>query len=172
MKLLSLMAGLCLSVASLGQYTNLSLENRQVTFEKKYNLDSMKANDVQSFLAATIPAVKNVVDYYNGSQVFTAKFDNAKIDYKKYGGKWGSSHIALNFPFSANISILWKDGAYKVTVTNLVFHTSAGDYTIEDVLTKKRESMWDNSDISTQAGSYIEKYLIEAFTLSVRKTDW
>lgn len=155
------------------QFDYLHLENKQVKFEKKYSLDSMKSATIQTKLVSFIPTIKGITDFYNGGEVITAKFKDAYIDYRKYGGRWGNTPPVLNHPFSANATIVWKDSAFKATITNMVFHVAGlGDIAIDDLITKKKGTQFGNGKVDLSIGKYIEQYLADLFVINDKSKDW
>jgi hypothetical protein len=175
MKTLLIIVLILFSTFAQAQYTNLKLEDSQFLFEKVYEKDSLSSKDIEKMLINGVPTIKNLKDFYKHNEIITAKLDNVKIDFRKYGGSWGSSPFFLNHPFFANISIVWKDGKYKVTATNLTFDTGVsafGVMTCTDIFTKKRGSEIRTNENIITAGKYIEQYLSELFTISRVKKDW
>lgn len=164
---------LLIPVATFSQSENIKLENHQVIFEKKYVLDSLSADKVKSLLSSKIPIVKGITDYYNGGEVITAKLKNATIDYRVYGGKWATTATYLNYPFDANVSIIWKEGAYKVTVTNIVFRVPAlGDIELGEAITSKKGTIFSSNKTSVKATGYIDNYLSDLFTFKKDSSNW
>jgi hypothetical protein len=155
------------------QYKYLKLETKQVTFEKKFNAESVPEVELKKRICAFVPTIKGITDFYNGEEVITARFKDAYIDYRIYGGKWINSPVMLNHPFSANVSIVWRDSAYKVTISNIVFHIEGlGDSMLDDLITKKKATEFNKGEWPTKAGKYIEDYFSDVFQLKASKKDW
>lgn len=156
------------------QYDNLKLENGQVYFEKVYSVDSSDAYSIERLLTMNVPKLKDVNDFNKTSDIITAKIKDALIDYKKYGGKWGNTAAFLNHPFFGEISIVWKDQKYRVTVSNMHFNTAGfGIMKCSDLVTKKRGTELETSKGMITAGQYIEKYLSDLFLIQKSSNeDW
>jgi hypothetical protein len=171
---LSLVAILFFPIICYGQYDNLKLDKAQVYFEKVYSLDSSDAGTVERLLTLNIPRLKDIADFNKTSDIITAKIKDALIDYKKYGGKWGNTAVFLNHPFFGDVSIVWKDKKYRITISNMYFNTAGfGIMKCSDLFTKKRGTELDTSKTMVTAGQYIEKYLSDLFQLNeTKKEDW
>lgn len=153
------------------QHPNLNLVDKNLVFENKYSIDS--GQSIVPFLSARIPTLKGVTDFYNGGEVMTAKFKDAYIDYRKYGGKWGNSPMMLNHPFTGDISIIWRDSAYKVTVSNIVFHIGGlGDSRLDDMATKNKGTEIRTGKGVITALTYINNHLTDLFMLKSSPVEW
>jgi len=155
-----------------GPYNHLKLENNQVVFQEVYQYDSLSAQKIKQALAAYVPTIKGLKDYQLEGDVITGVVAGY-IDYKKYGGKWGSTATFMNHPFTANVNFIWKDGRYRATATNIVFHTAGfGDMDATMIFAKgKKVKVWDDRQIIIKAGEYIEQYLNELFTVK-QSNNW
>lgn len=155
-----------------GQYENLKLEKGQIVFEKIYFLDSTTVMPIERLLNLSIPKLKDVSEFNKSSDIITAKITDCYIDYKKYGGKWGSTAAVLNHPFFGDVSIVWKENKYRVTVTNMYFNTDGlGVMKCSDMLLKKNRSELLKSKGAISTGIYIEKYLADLFLVSESGND-
>ncbi|MCF0074002.1 hypothetical protein LZD49_26205 [Dyadobacter sp. CY261] len=172
---------LFLSIDSIGQNSSAELpfkylkkDNNQIFFEKVFEVDSANSSQIEQMLIANIPKTKDVRDFQKNSNVITAYISNCLIDYKKYGGKWGNTQVFMNHPFFSNVTVVWKDGKYKVTLSNMEWHTSLGNLTMTEALTKWAQGKeWDLSKSKVKAGQYVEQYFSDLFSFSeVNKSDW
>jgi len=155
------------------QYNNLQLENTQIFFEKVYTVDSLKTSDIEKLLLTGIPILKDVTSFQKSQDVIIAKINNTLIDYKKHGGSWGGTAVFMNHPFFGDVSIVWKDNKYKVTVSNMYFNTAGfGLMKCSDIFTKKRGTELSTNSNTITAGQYIEKYLADLFLIKQAKKDW
>lgn len=155
------------------QYDYLKLENTQIFFEKVYILDTLKSSNIEKLLLTGVPKLKDVTSLERAQDIITVKIRNTYIDYKKYGGKWGNTPAFLNHPFFGDVSIVWKDGKYKVTVSNMYFNTAGfGIINCSDILTKKNGTEVNIGVAATVAGQYIEKYLADLFLITSSKNEW
>jgi hypothetical protein len=155
------------------QSENIKLENGQVFFEKIYQLDSADAKKVETLLTANIPRVKDLADFNKASDIITAKIKNSYIDYKKYGGKWVNTSVYLNHPFFCDISIVWKDNKYRVSVTNMYFNVSGTVAKLSEIITRNKGTELDNSKITVRALHYIDSYMSDLFKINMTNNgDW
>lgn len=156
-------------------YKSIKLENSQVFFEKVYILDSLSATNIERLLIEQIPRVKNLKGFSKSDGIITAKIEDCTIDYKKYGGKWGNTLLYLNHPFFATVSIVWKDGKYKVSMNNMEWHAAGvGTATSTDVFTKWGKGKdWDMSKTVLKGGEYVDRYFSDLFAVKNNsKDDW
>ena len=157
---------------SRSQFNNLKLEKGQVYFEKEYTLDSIDITSVEKLLTMNVPKIKDVSDFNKSVDFITAKLKDAYIDYKKYGGKWGNTWAVLNHPFFGDVSIIWKDQKYRVTITNMYFNTAGfGIMKCSDMFAIKNATEFTNSKISIKSGEYVEKYLSDLFLINKSAKD-
>lgn len=155
------------------QYDNLKLENAQIFFERIYPVDSLKTSDIEKLLLTWVPKLKDVTNFEKAQDIIIVKINNTIIDYKKYGGSWGNTAVFMYHPFFGDVSILWKDGRYKVTVSNMYFITAGfGIMKCSDIFTKKRGTELSTNKNTVAAGQYIEKYLTDLFLIKQDKKDW
>jgi hypothetical protein len=157
----------------LSQYSNLKLENSQFIFDKNYEVDSISSLEIENLIKTGLPRLNGItmIQIYKG--FITAKIDGIFIDYKKYGGRWGSTLAALNHPFYADLTILWKDGKYKVLVSNMYFNVNGfGIIKCHDLfINKQGNELRDGVDV-IKAGVYIEKHLSDLFKLNPKLIEW
>ena len=153
---------------------NLKLENKQIIFEKVYLLDSLEVNNVERLLTLNIPKIQDLTNFSKTNEIIIAKIANATIDYRKYGGKWGNTSVLLNYPFFCNVSIVWKDKKYRVTISNMYFSGDPiGTIKVSDTFTSKKGTELDNSKIANKAMYYIDSYLSDLFKVSTSiKNNW
>lgn len=169
--LVLIFAGLDLSAQD-SPYKSYKIDNGQLIYQQVYECDTMKADAISTMLSSEVPKIKGLKGYYKDGTVITAEFKNAMIDYRMMGGKWGSTPILLNSPFDANVTIEWKDYKYRVTISNIVFHSAFGETDLGSLLTKRKYSMWDNSNGARQVGDFTERYYTTLFWISPTKDNW
>ena len=103
----------------------------------------------------------------------TAKIINTLIDYRKFGGKWGNTSAILNHPFYGDVTVVWKDGKYKVTITNMYFNADGlGLMKCDDLFTKSRGTVLKEGDDAVKTGRYIDLYLSDLFSIKPISSDW
>ena len=168
------------------KYDYLKLENSQFFFQRVYDYDSLSANEIEKMLIINVPTLKNINDFQSSLSIITAKIDGGKIDYKKYGGSIWTVPNFLGFNFYGNVSIIWKDKKFRVTVTNMVFLNenfnkntnqsifarSLNEYTVTDIFTKNKGTEMKTNKKLEESAIYIQSYLSELFTLNRTKKDW
>jgi hypothetical protein len=157
---------------SIAQYQYLKLENKQVYFEKVYAKDSLNESSVEKMLIQSIPRLKDLFNFKNENDLITANLKNAEVDFRKYGGHWGNTATFVQYPFSGEVQIIWKDGKYKVSVTNIVFHVqSLGDTKADEIFTSKKGTVFSEGKNISKAGFYLEQHLSDLFEIKT-KNDW
>lgn len=156
-------------------YKNIKLENSQVFFEKVYLMDSLSASNIERLLVEQMPRVKNLKGFSKSDGIITARIEECAVDYKKYGGKWGNTLLHLNHPLFSNVSIVWKDGKYKVVMSNMEWHAAGiGTVSATDLFTKWGKGKdWDMSKTVLKGGEYVDLYFSDLFKVTSRsKDDW
>lgn len=149
---------------------NLKLENKQIIFEKVYSLDSLESSKVEKILTLNIPKIQDLTDFSKTNEIIIAKISNATIDYRKYGGKWGSTSTILNYPFYCDVSVVWKDQKYRVTLTNMYFFGNPlGNVKASEIFTSNKGTEFNHS--CTKALYYIDSYLSDLFMISASTKD-
>jgi hypothetical protein len=174
MKTVLLSLFLIYAPASFCQYRNLKIESSQVIFEHVYPVDSLDAAKVKSLLISAVPQFKDVTDIDVHDEIITAKIKNAEVDFKKYGGKWASTPTYLLHPMNANVSFYWKDGKYRVLITNVEFlmpwfGNKEEPFQLTMLLTKKNE--FQQGKNITKGGAFLDRYLEDWFTVQ-KQSDW
>jgi hypothetical protein len=155
------------------QYENLKLQNAQFYFEKTYLLDSMDKSEVEQVLLNGVPKLKDLTEFNKAPDIITAKIINTLIDYRKFGGKWGNTSAILNHPFYGDVTVVWKDGKYKVTITNMYFNADGlGLMKCDDLFTKSRGTVLKEGDDAVKTGRYIDLYLSDLFSIKPISSDW
>lgn len=172
-KLILLLIVIFSPLFSNAQYAWIKMEKGDVFFEKVYSVDSTDAKQIEQMLMTGVPRAKDVSNFTKTPDMITAEIKNCLVDYKKYGGKWGTTAVYMNHPFFAAVSILWKDNKYKVTVSNMYFDTAGlGKMTGSDIFTKRGKEL-DQSKIVVRSGEYLEQYLSDLFYMvKNQKSDW
>lgn len=154
------------------QYENLKFEDKRIYYEKVYIMDSISASKIESLLAGFLPTVNGFADFTKTPDIITGKLDKIYIDYKKYGGKWGNTLLHLNHPFTGSVSAYWKDGRYRILVTNMFFMTDGfGKVTLEEVATNLKGDQLRTSKPIVNGLQYVEKYLSDLFIMK-KVADW
>jgi len=159
------------------KFDNLILENQQVIYDRVFVIDSLSSVDIGRLLTLNIPKIKNLKNFKKDGDIITAAIEGAIIDYRKCGYTIWNAPTFLAHPFWANVSVLWKDGRYRVTVSNITFKISTGmtstiEATATTLFSKKRgQIMKDDSDALYKAGRCVDSYLSDLF-LFKKSSDW
>ena len=160
------------------KFDNLILENQQVIYERVFVIDSLKSADIERLLTLNMPKVKNLKNFKKDVDIITATIEGATIDYRKCGYTILNAPTFLAHPFWANVSVLWKDGRYRVTITNITFKFNQDfmgsplEATTTSLFSKKRgQVMKDDSDNLHKAGQCVDDYLSDLF-LFKKSNDW
>jgi hypothetical protein len=155
------------------QYSNLKLESSQLIFEKIYELDSASSEEIEKLIKEATPRTNGITDFQKSEDIVTARIDGIFIDYKKYGGRWGNTPAVLNYPFFGDLTILWKEGKYRVIVTNMYFKTDGfGIMKCSEIFLKNRGTELRTGTDAVTAGMYIEKHLSDLFLFNPIVTEW
>ena len=155
-------------------YQYVKLDDNQVIYERVFLVEEKSAAEIEKMLTAGVSRVKNLKGFSKDQGVITGKIEECYIDYKKYGGKWGNTAVYMNHPFFANVSVVWKDGRYRVTLSNMEWHTAGlGLMTATSVYTKRgKGEQWDTAKIVLKSGEYLENYFSDLFDIKASKDDW
>jgi hypothetical protein len=162
------------ALASVGQYSNLKIDNEQVVFDKIYQADSLEGSMVKSFLISSVPKLKDVKDILVSDEIITAKIRNAEIDFKKYGGKWANTPVFLLHPMNADVSFYWKNGRYRVLLSSIEFlmptlGNTREPFKLTDIITKN--GTFSTGKMEKRSGEFLNQYFEDWFTLEKQK-DW
>lgn len=154
------------------QYQYLKLENAQVSFEKVYSVESLTSSVIEKVLSNEVPKLKDLKGVQKSQDTIIAKIANTFIDYKKYGGRWRNTDVFMNYHFSGDVLISWKDGKYKVRVSNMYFSKNDLDkIKCSDMFTKSHRTQFGTRRIQINSGQYIEKYLADLFLIKQDKKE-
>ena len=138
----------------------------------------MSANQIEKVLISTVPSLKNVVNFSNNQSIITAKIKSDKVDFRKYGGKIMSVANFLGWDMDGNVSIVWKDRKYKVTVSNItftfnnIFRGGSESMSITDIFTKKNGAEMRTNTKLQESGDFVQHHLVDLFKLNTVKKDW
>jgi hypothetical protein len=155
------------------QYQFIKNEGTLLYFEKIYTLDSVSSTYVDETVYNGLIKVPYLTDISRTGNVLNAKFKDANIDYRKYGGKWGNTATYLNHPFFADVSIFIKENKYKVVVSNMRFETNTSLFgTIRCNEMFIRQGELSKNKFIVASGIYIEKYLHDCFNFKLANPNW
>ena len=159
-------------VSSENNYKYLKNINNQIVFEKIYILDSLKSSEIEEMLISNIPNLSDIYDFQKSSNIITFSIKGVYIDYKKFGLKSMSMNGILRFPMSANISIVWKDGKYKLTTSNITFNVvSFGLQKLTQHILDS-DGVLSDKKLDIQLGHCVEETLSDKFTITSKNSNW
>lgn len=146
-----------------------------MSFERVFELDSLSSADIEKKLIQFVPGRPGISSFYQSGDLMTAKIEHGKIDYKRFGNKWGGTCSYFNFPLFANVAINIKDGKYRVIVTNMIFKTESnvlGDVEAEFCTSNMNHTKWTTSKVSTSSAKVLQAYLSDLFAVKPVSDDW
>lgn len=111
----------------------------------------------------------------NEGNSITAEIKDMKIDYKKYGGKWGNTPAMLNYPINGRLLVEFKDGRYRTIVQGINCYTMGGWAPLEDISLNRAKDSISTVKGNIQVLSYMDKHFVDTFTmkqLATAKDDW
>ena len=160
------------SISSDTNYKYLKNINNQIVFEKIYLLDSLKSSQIEEMLISNIPNLSDIYDFQKSNNIITFSIKGVYIDIKKFGLRRMSMNGILAFPMNANISIVWKDGKYKLTTSNISFNVvSFGIQKLTQHILNKDGSLSEKK-LDIQLGHCVEETLSEKFTITAKNSNW
>lgn len=153
-------------------YKYLKKVDNQIIFEKVYSFDSLKSEQIEDLLLASIPNIADVAGFQKSTKIISFSLKNVYIDFKKYGLRRMTMSPLLAFPMSCNLSIVWKDGKYKITASNITFNVvSFGIQKLTDHILN--DSLWfDDKKVVTTMGHCVELFFAEKFKIGTVNTNW
>jgi len=160
------------SITSDTNYKYLKNINNQIVFEKIYIIDSLKSSQIEEMLISNIPNLSDIYDFQKSSNIITFSIKGVYIDVKKFGLRRMSMNAILAFPMNANISIVWKDGKYKLTTSNITFNVvSFGIQKLTQHILNSDGTLSDKK-LDIQLGQCVEQTLSEKFTINGKSSNW
>jgi hypothetical protein len=160
------------SISSDTNYKYLKNINNQIVFEKIYLLDSLKSSQIEEMLISNIPNLSDIYDFQKSNNIITFSIKGVYIDIKKFGLRRMSMNGILAFPMNANISIVWKDGKYKLTTSNISFNVvSFGIQKLTQHILNKDGTLSEKK-LDIQLGHCVEETLSEKFTITAKNSNW
>jgi len=160
------------SISLDNNYKYLKIINNQIVFEKIYILDSLKSSQIEEMLISNIPNLSDIYDFQKSSNIITFSIKGVYIDNKKFGLRTMTMNGILRFPMSANISIVWKDGKYKLTTSNISFNVvSFGIQKLTQHILNSDGTLSDKK-LDIQLGHCVEETLSDKFTITAKNSNW
>lgn len=151
------------------QYQHLAHINGKEVFVCVYDIEGLSENEIEKLLTSSIPRIPGFVDFYKSEGIITGKIEKAQLDLDQYGCRWGNTSAMVHNPFFANVVIEWKEGRYRVTMSNMEFrHRSLGSF--RDPFSKKDRFLTSKTILRT--GACFEQYFRDLFTLKNAPDAW
>lgn len=161
-----------------GLYSYLLLKDAQITFERVYDIPNTNKSELYNKLKSFIPSVPYLSQFNataNGQ--FSGRLVKAMIPIQKYGGHAVGGYAPVKCPIDANVTILIKDNKYKIIISGILFEMSYlskdfPDMTIEDLITKKKKTMFKTGEYIESGMVILQKYFTDEFTLKSTSDNW
>lgn len=153
--------------------SNFYLENQTVQYKRVYEIEGISEESLIEKLNGYLPSVSGLREInFNGS-IFTGRVEKLMIDYKKFGGKWGNTWTALNFPINAILTIQVKENRYRVTLSDIQVEgpPGYGASNFDDLVTRKNKTEFIENKIVLNGMELMDKFLEEKFNLNSEKLD-
>ena len=161
------------SYAQTGIVSNFTMENGSLIYRQVFEIPTTEDN-LLLFLMNT----QGVADVEKHDAFITAKVKDMKIDYKKHGGSWASAPIHLNYLQSGNLLAEYKEGKYRITISNLSYQhpnasTVARDGQLQDLILNRNNEFKTGKAYLTIL-YYMDKHFTDVFTAKEVATseDW
>lgn len=155
-----------LSVPTLAQEHNFIIENSDVIFRKVFEIDVSSDMVIKHLNAIGAKNINKQKDY------LTFEIDGIEIDYQKYGTSRGSLPIGVVAPFYANGLIEFKEGKYRGSISKIVWKDRYTEVSGYDMLTKKRGTMFRDSDSMKKVIRIYNQYFEDLMTIKSTDDDW
>lgn len=176
MKKLLLLPFLLISLTSFAQtsVSNFHVENGFLIYRQVFEVETTENGLIRHLMTAP-----GVTDITKQDSFIVGKVENVKVDWKKFGGTWGTITTALAHPISGNLLAELKDGRYRITVSNIVLKPHSptlyqnADSKLDDLsLNRKKEFRTGKNYLSTLF--YIDKQFTDMFTMKEQTAsqDW
>jgi hypothetical protein len=148
---------------------NLKAVNGALVYEKIF---SSTSPDIEELLTKNCSSLRDTKDFFKGKDYISLKFHRAEIDFRSQGGKWGNTAVWIQHPFYANVNVMWKDGKYKVTVSNMktIVDANGMDFPFNDMFIKKGQI--NGGGIRGNALQYLDNWLTKTFTFLDKTDNW
>ncbi|MFN3801343.1 hypothetical protein [Belliella pelovolcani] len=153
---------------------NFHLENQTIQYIKVFELKEFSENELIDKLNGYLPTVSGVSNIHFNGTVFTGKIENLEIDFKKYGGKWGTTWIPIQYPMNANLTIQVKDNRYRLLISNIECSMQVPPRTVFDfnsMATVKRGTEISTNKTIVQGLKYTDQFLTDKFNISNKQLD-
>jgi len=161
-----LLLGFSFQVKSQISSSNFHLKEGKIQYEKIYEIDGGTEQELNQRLESFLPTISGLKFDFN-EMGFTGKVQNVIIDYKKFGGKYMTTWIPLNYPLYGNISLQVKGNRYRLLLTGI--ETKENEFTepilFDDYLTKNKGNEFTTNKTILNGLELLDKFLSEKFNL-------
>ncbi len=165
-----LLLGFSFIVKSQTSFANFHFKDGKIQYEKIYEIEGGTEQELNQRLESFLPSISGLKFDFSDAG-FTGKIQNVTIDYKKFGGKYMTTWIPLNYPLSGNISIQVKGNRYRFLLSDI--ETKENEFTepiLFDVyLTKNKGTEFTTNKTILTGLELLDKFLIEKFDLLLFK---
>jgi hypothetical protein len=153
-------------------FPNLKIVNNQVIFQKVYPCNGMNADQVKAALLEFVPGIR----FFSLSSVTDNRIigflESTQVNVKKYGGNRISASAVANDPMTASVIFEWKDGRYRVTVSNVIFH-GGPQFGVTDLTAGALSSdgTWSTKAMVQRSCHFVDAFLDDIMTLKPAPAD-
>jgi hypothetical protein len=178
MKKLSLIIVLLYGPLSFSQDSELKLfdfilASQELIWQHVYKSDLEKEELKNLYINNVLSSMsKNNLNQFEDRITFEIEGD--KVNFKKYGGTWGSTAIFVQYPQNYLVVIDLKDKKYRVTIKDIKTDYRAANQGFSDLaitVTKKRKTEFKDANGATMGLRYIHKHFLNKFDMKQIKKE-
>jgi len=148
---------------------HFKVEKNDITWQKVF--ENSLPDLQKTFIKQTMTNLKfDSLQEIDETISFSVKDDI--VDFKKYGGKWGTTAIFIQYPINYLVVIDFKENKYRVTIKSInlkseirYMATDLNDYILKQGKIK-------NTNTLNTGLSYYDQHFTEKFTITTKKDDW
>jgi hypothetical protein len=167
-----LLLGISFSVKSQTSFSNFYFKDGKIQYEKIYEIEGGTEQELNQKLQSFLPTISGLKFDFNETG-FAGKIQNVIIDYKKFGGKYMTTWIPLNYPLNGSISIQVKGNRYRFLLSDIETRENEfSDPILFDVyLTKNKGTEFTTNKTILSGLELLDKFLTDKFDLLLFKGD-
>lgn len=147
---------------------------KSLIYTQVYELPGKTQTEIKQLLIKTFSNVPklSIVQASLTDDQFVTDIQNHMVDYRKYGGKWGSTATWIIHPFFGDATFQIKDGKYRVVVKNVrSVSTPYVLFSFNSDFVKKDGTIWGvDTKIGRQGYYYFARSMNELFDVTKYST--
>jgi hypothetical protein len=151
-----------LSAQAQTSMSNFEIQDNSVVYRRIYESDMAKDEFLKQLLTT-----QGITEAEDKGELITAKIEGMSIEIKKHGGSWSSSPMVLQKPLYGNMIVEFKDGRYRITLSNLNFVETGGfteeKYPVSFYAINKRKQ-WRKNRKFLEVLHYTNKHMEDVFS--------